>query len=78
MTVARIRTVAGVGAGLFGLLTLWETKDTVSGLFGLHVIGAAEHGVVAVVALTATGLSYAGYREARKRLPGARHRTLRP
>jgi hypothetical protein len=77
LTIARIKTVAGAAAGLFGVLTLWEAKDTVSGLVGLHVIGAAEHGVVTVVALAATGLSYTGYKQAKRRLPGARQRALR-
>lgn len=78
MTIARIKTVAGAAAGLFGALAVWEAKDTVFGLFGLHVIGAAEHGLVAVGALAATGFSYAGYKQAKKRLPSASHRALRP
>ncbi|MGH9918998.1 MAG: hypothetical protein ACRD6W_09045 [Nitrososphaerales archaeon] len=78
MTLARIRTAMAAVAGVFGLVTLWELKDAVVGLFGLHVIGAFEHGLVALGALTAAGLSYAGYKEARTRLPGGGRRALRP
>lgn len=60
MTIPTIKKTAGAGAGLFGLLTLWEAKDGVVALFGVHLIGAAEHGLVAAGALAATKLLYAG------------------